>query len=154
MPGQKTLSESRVLQLIDWRVSRAIRKALGSQLSGSVQTNLPIKITDPDSPDASIDLAYDSDDFEIAGGELALKAGVGGSGGEVFNEVPTGTIDGTNDTFTLNQDPVAGTILPMVNGVFMTEGSDYTFTSPDQVVFASGAIPQSGDTLIAHYQTP
>lgn len=71
----------------------------------------------------------------------------------VENEVPSGTINGTNDTFTLANTPNSGTLALYANGLRLKSGSgnDYTI-SGDTITFLTGAIPQTGDVLLADYQ--
>lgn len=69
-----------------------------------------------------------------------------------FNEVPTGTVNGSNDTFTLANTPTSGTVRLYVNGQRLKVGSgnDYTISSAT-ITFESGAIPATGDVLLADY---
>lgn len=70
----------------------------------------------------------------------------------VHNETPTGTVDGTNQTFTLTNTPVAGSLRLLVNGVQVADGASDDFTiSGAEITFNAGAIPQPGDRLVAHY---
>lgn len=68
-----------------------------------------------------------------------------------FNEAPAGTINGTNPTFALQNAPVAGTLILMVNGLTQLQGSDYT-VSGNTVTFLTASIPQPGDWLRATYE--
>lgn len=70
----------------------------------------------------------------------------------VVRETPTGTINGTNATFTLAATPVAGTEEVYVNGVQQNSGAgnDYTI-STNTITFLAGAIPQSGDVVKVTY---
>ncbi len=70
----------------------------------------------------------------------------------VFNEVPSGTINGTNPTFTLANTPVAGTLTVYANGLKQLAGvgNDYTI-SGNTITFLSGAIPVTGDQLQVDY---
>src|SRR5690606_26013000 len=67
----------------------------------------------------------------------------------VFGEVPTGTINGSNVTFTLANTVEPGTERVYLDGVRMKEGSgnDYTIAG-DEITFESGQIPQTGQTLL------
>ena len=69
------------------------------------------------------------------------------------NETPSGTINGTNDTFTLSNAPSpAGSLELYHNGLLMIAGgTDYTLTT-STIVYASGAIPQTGDNHVAFYR--
>jgi hypothetical protein len=68
-------------------------------------------------------------------------------------ETPSGTINGTNDTFTLANTPTAGSVALYANGVRLKSGSgnDYTISS-STITFEAGAIPVSGDVLQADYR--
>ena len=70
----------------------------------------------------------------------------------VFNEVPTGTINGTNAIFTLANTPVAGTVTVYKNGLRQIPGagSDYTI-STNTITYEAGNIPQTGDVHVADY---
>jgi phage-related tail fiber protein len=70
----------------------------------------------------------------------------------VSNETPSGTINGTNATFTLAATPVAGTEHVHVNGVLQNSGvgNDYTI-STNTITFLAGAIPQTGDVVKVTY---
>lgn len=70
----------------------------------------------------------------------------------VTSEVPSGTVDGSNTNFTLANTPTAGTVKVYVNGVRMNPGSgnDYTI-SGNTLTFLTGAIPTTGDVLLADY---
>ncbi len=81
-------------------------------------------------------------------------ANVNLSGGvtAVVSETPTGTIDGSNPTFTLANTPAAGTLQLYKNGVRQRAGAsnDYTLSAAT-ITFKAGAIPESGDWLLADY---
>lgn len=69
-------------------------------------------------------------------------------------EIPTGTINGTNPTFTLaHADTSTGTSLVLTrNGVVQqTGGNDYTL-SGSTITFTTSSIPQTGDILQAWYR--
>jgi hypothetical protein len=61
-------------------------------------------------------------------------------------EVPSGTVNGLNATFTLSRIP--GLLLLYNNGLLLTSGNDYTLSGLT-ITFLTGAIPQSGDSLNA-----
>jgi hypothetical protein len=71
----------------------------------------------------------------------------------VNGEVPTGTINGSNTTFTLANTPsVAASVHVFVNGLrqLLGTGNDYTFSSTT-ITFLTGSIPQTGDILFVDY---
>ncbi|MGD0869099.1 MAG: hypothetical protein ABSB88_06080 [Bryobacteraceae bacterium] len=70
----------------------------------------------------------------------------------VDQETVSGTIDGTNVTFTLANapGPSAGLVL-FRNGIVQKAGQDYTL-SGNTVTFVTAATPQPDDTLLAWYR--
>jgi hypothetical protein len=71
----------------------------------------------------------------------------------VWLEVPTGTVDGINDTFTLNNPPDAGKIMLFVDGTLQREGAGNDFTvAADVITFEPTSIPVAGASLLATYQ--
>lgn len=67
-------------------------------------------------------------------------------------EVPSGTVNGTNATFTLTQSPnPAISLMLFVDGVLMTQTSHYTLSGVT-VTFVSDYIPQTGQTIFASYR--
>lgn len=78
------------------------------------------------------------------------------TGLQELSEVPSGVIDGVNDTFTLSYTPNAGSLklfkFDSVVGVreYMFEGTDFTL-SGITITYAAGEIPQIGDSHKAHY---
>lgn len=67
----------------------------------------------------------------------------------VFQEVPTGLINGSNTVFSTNNNYVAGTPIVVLNGVKQTITNDYTESSVNQVTFTSA--PKTGDKLWITY---
>ena len=71
-------------------------------------------------------------------------AGLGGIAASryIVDEIPSGTVNGVNTTFTLANTPVTGKQMVFVNGIKMEVGasSDYTMSGPN-IIFNSGAIP-------------
>lgn len=68
----------------------------------------------------------------------------------VTEETPSGTINGSNVTFTLANTPTAGTLKLFLNGVRQKSGAgnDYTITTN---TISMTTAPISGDVLIADY---
>lgn len=71
----------------------------------------------------------------------------------VTREIPTGTVNGSNATFTLANTPTAGTEEVHVNGILQNvgAGNDYTISGAT-ITFLSGAIPQTGDVILVNYR--
>jgi hypothetical protein len=68
----------------------------------------------------------------------------------VVGEVPSGTVNGVNTTFTLANTPTTDSQRIIVNGIDLTEGigQDYTI-SGDTITFATA--PETGDVLLVDY---
>lgn len=84
---------------------------------------------------------------------VGTSSGGGSSPTFVDNEIPSGTIDGVNSTFTLVQipNPAASLLLELNGQVQLAGGVDYTLTS-QTITFVGGAVPGSGDQLRAWYR--
>lgn len=68
------------------------------------------------------------------------------------NEVPSGTINGTNAVFTLANSPSPASSLSLFrNGMLLRPSIDYTLSAA-AVTFLGTAIPQVGDNLQASYR--
>lgn len=67
-------------------------------------------------------------------------------------ETPTGTLNGTNTTFTLANPPSPGGSLTLYrNGLIQSNNIDFTL-SGTAITFNAGSIPQAGDILQAYYR--
>ncbi|HTB18998.1 MAG TPA: hypothetical protein VK708_12835 [Bryobacteraceae bacterium] len=68
------------------------------------------------------------------------------------DEIPSGTINGTNVGFILANVPNPSTSLALYrNGLLLTQGRDYTLLA-NAITFVTGAIPQPNDVLAAYYR--
>jgi hypothetical protein len=88
----------------------------------------------------------------LYGGPQGPKGDPGGLMGNIaINEVPAGTKNGSNKTFTLAHTPV-GQILLSWNGQIMTPGvgNDYTLSGTTITLLATVG-PASSDVLLAFY---
>jgi len=83
--------------------------------------------------------------------EDGIEFVVGVIGTEASNEIPSGTIDGSNKEFTLAHYPSpAATLKIFLNGMFQTAGGeDYTLVD-DTITFVNA--PLSGSVLRAFYR--
>jgi hypothetical protein len=81
----------------------------------------------------------------------------GGGGGGVLpafadEEIPSGAINGFNNSFTLAFTPSPSSSLQLhLNGLLMDQGPDYT-VSGSAITFVPAALPQAGDLLLASYR--
>ena len=67
-------------------------------------------------------------------------------------ETPGGSVNGTNLAFTLVYTPnPAASVKLYKNGLLMSQGNDYTI-SGSTITFAAGAVPVTGDALVAAYR--
>lgn len=92
---------------------------------------------------ASIAISYNSDISR-----WMVIGGSGSGGGNPFQETPTGTVDGVNDTFTLSAAPTnADCLVVFVDGVAAYQ-SEYSLIGLN-IVFSSGSIPALGQSVYA-----
>ena len=67
-------------------------------------------------------------------------------------EVPSGTINGTNDEFELASIPVEDTEEVYVDGLLQRRGADYDYTiSSELITFNAGSKPLTGETVFVNY---
>lgn len=72
----------------------------------------------------------------------------------IDDESPSGTIDGTNLSFSLSQSPNPGTSLRLYkNGALLQQVSDYTLNGANITFTSTSVTPQPGDALVAYYRT-
>lgn len=88
--------------------------------------------------------------FAVRDGVIVIYNTGGGlsSSNFVFNEVPSGTINGVNTTFTLANTPTAGTVVVFLRGLRMKLTTDYTISGTTLTMIN---IPDTGDDLIVDY---
>lgn len=68
----------------------------------------------------------------------------------VWNEVPSGTVNGTNATFTIAYTPYSSaSIAVIVNGSTMKNPDDYSI-STTTITFVTA--PPTGSTILVNYQ--
>lgn len=93
-----------------------------------------------------------SDCMHVDGTSGSCGSSSGASVGFVDAEVPGGTLDGSNASFTLANSPSPALSLELFrNGLLMSQGGDYTL-SGNAVTFFTLSIPQPGDVLLASYR--
>ncbi len=68
----------------------------------------------------------------------------------VFEEIPTGTINGSNTAFTLANAPIAGSVILFLNGIRLRSGAGNDYTISGAAITMLYA-PATGDSLIATY---
>src|SRR5574343_28593 len=98
--------------------------------------------------DAMLWFVYDSNSsrWRIAGG-------TGGNDATAIQEIPSGTVNGTNDTFTLSYTPTSvDSLLVTVDGVVRKKTSEWGL-SGNQIVFTAGNIPAVDQEVYVYYNT-
>jgi len=75
----------------------------------------------------------------------------GASGAQYIGETPSGSINGSNQNFTLAHTLLSGTLAVYLNGMRQKVTDDYTITS--STVFQMVTAPLTGDKIIVDYQS-
>ena len=89
----------------------------------------------------------------VCGRDINYNVTALGIGEYVGGETMTGTVDGTNDTFTTAYAFIPGSEQVIVNRQVMKRTDDYVPTgASSQIVFAAGSIPARGSDVIINYQ--
>ena len=74
------------------------------------------------------------------------------SGTSVFRELPSGTINGTNTSFSLNNEPNIGTEQVFLNGSLLNVGANSDYVIADDTITFTVA-PIAGDVILVNYIT-
>lgn len=148
LSGDVTTSGSNVTTVAKVNGTSVPTNGAADQVIVTTSSGVAAWKTMADTSAGSLALTYDPSTHAF--GTIAVS----GSGPSFADaEVPSGTINGSNDTFTLANSPSpAGSLQLYKNGQQMIAGgSDYTLTT-NSIVFVAGAIPQTGDVLKAFYR--
>lgn len=100
-----------------------------------------------DSPQVSVTPSDPVVIFAVVPGPQG-NTGPAGDGAQVFNETPSGDIDGTNVTFATVSHFQAGTTAVYLNGLRQLSGADYE-ESTGAIAFSDA--PQPGDLVTIDY---
>ena len=73
-----------------------------------------------------------------------------GSNSFTYNEIPTGTVDGSNTSFTLADTPISGSLLLFRDGQLLKGGGDDYSLSGTTITMTTA--PSTGSVLLATYQ--
>jgi hypothetical protein len=133
-----TLSQapSPALSLSLYRNGIELRQGVDYSLSNNTVTFIPAAVPQP----GDLLTAY----YRVAGGPLPVAF--------ADAEVPAGTMDGSNATFTVAAAPSPAASLQLFkNGALLTITRDYTLSGSTITLFGT-AIPQSGDKVQAFYR--
>lgn len=103
-----------------------------------VQSHKVVNVTDPSNPQDAATKNYVDSRPSLTPSNF------------IFNEAPTGTIDGSNVTFTLANTPTANTVQLFLNGLLQRPGAGHDYTISGATITMLSA-PLTGDILLAHY---
>lgn len=67
----------------------------------------------------------------------------------IIGETPSGTMNGSNATFTLTHTPVTGTLALFLDGIRLSSPGDYTWSGATLTMINK---PYAGDVFIADYR--
>jgi hypothetical protein len=67
----------------------------------------------------------------------------------VWGEIPSGDVDGTNNTFTLANTVLGNAIDVFLNGLIQKRGEDYNLSGGNTVVFTTP--PPAGSIILVDY---
>src|SRR3990167_6686209 len=88
------------------------------------------------------------DEGTITGAEATWVSAEASVGRHVYNETPSGAVNGSNTSFTLAAAPTAGTLQLYRNGIRLKEGASNDFTLSGSTITMNQA-PEAGDALLA-----
>lgn len=91
----------------------------------------------------------DTISLTVLGYTTVISGGGGGGVGVAFQQVLSGTINGSNATYTTPSSFVFGNIQVFVNGIAQRFTTDFTTSGSTTVIFAEA--PEVGDYLSANY---
>jgi hypothetical protein len=71
----------------------------------------------------------------------------------VWQEVPIGSVDGSNREFRIDNAPLVSSLQVFKNGLMMAQGIDYEFLYTT-ITFHVGQTPHEGDNILVNYVIP
>lgn len=76
-----------------------------------------------------------------------------GTNSDIRGEVPTGSVNGTNTSFTvLHNAYIASSLAVYLDGILQRRGTDYTETTPASGIFTMVTAPLTGQSIQVNYQ--
>ena len=70
----------------------------------------------------------------------------------VSDETPTGSVNGSNTSFTTQRAYISTSLEVFINGLKQIRGTDYTETTPGSGIFTMAVAPATGDAVRVNYQ--
>lgn len=125
--------------------------AVNFRAKGTSNLVLENRTSDPSSPvEGQLYWHSTNDALFVHNGTSFVGIGVGYN--RVYNEVPTGLVNGSNTLFTLANAYVNSTTMVTRDGLVMKGGGvDYTETSPSAATITFTTAPSSGSTILVSY---
>lgn len=75
-----------------------------------------------------------------------------GTNSIIVGEVPSGSVNSSNATFTTARAYIAGSLAVFINGVAQARTTHFTETTPGSGIFTMGDAPTTGDIITVNYQ--
>lgn len=75
-----------------------------------------------------------------------------GTNSIIVGEVPSGSVNGSNATFTLARAYIGGSVEVMINGIAQARTTHFTETTPASGIITMGDAPLTGDIITVNYQ--
>jgi len=102
--------------------------------------------TTPAAPGGNVNVSWQKDTLGNVSAYVPTGAGITFAD----NETPSGTVNGSNATFTLAHTPSPSASLQFsINGVLQIQGTDYTLST---ATITCGSAPSTGAILTAFYR--
>lgn len=128
-------------------------------ITGSVQlyiNGIRLKLTDDytiTGGTITMGTAPNSGDILLADYATSTGTFSTGSTSFIYNQTPTGTIDGSNTAFDTASNYVAGTILVYLDGQLQKPGASYDYVETDSNTITFNTPPVSSSVLLVSYQS-
>lgn len=82
---------------------------------------------------------------------MAVKRARLGSIGDIIGEVPSGSVNSSNTTFTTSKAYIGASLEVFINGISQARTTHFTETTPGSGVFTMGDAPLTGDIITVSY---
>lgn len=86
-------------------------------------------------------------DYNVSSSSFSI-----GTNSNIWNETPTGSVNGSNTLFTLARAYVSGSLQVHIDGLLQRITTDFTETTPGSGTFTFTTAPATGQSVRVHYQ--